>query len=33
MDAEVSRLYGLEHDPPSSQGEVIGAINAVAEAQ
>ncbi len=29
-DAEVSRLYGLEHGPPISQGEVIGAINGVA---
>lgn len=29
-DEEVSRLYGLEHGPPISQGEVIGAINAAA---
>ncbi|MEP7200624.1 MAG: 3D-(3,5/4)-trihydroxycyclohexane-1,2-dione acylhydrolase (decyclizing) [Chloroflexota bacterium] len=29
-DAEVSRIYGLEHGPPISQGEVIGAINAAA---
>ena len=29
-DEEVSRLYGLEHGPPISQGEVIGAINHVA---
>lgn len=29
-DAEVSRLYGLEHGPPISQGEVIGAINGAA---
>lgn len=29
-DEEVSRLYGIEHGPPISQGEVIGAINAVA---
>ncbi len=29
-DAEVARLYGIEHGPPISQGEVIGAINAVA---
>lgn len=29
-DAEVSRLYGLEHGPPISQGEVIGAINSIA---
>lgn len=26
-DAEVSRIYGLEHGPPISQGEVIGAVN------
>jgi 3D-(3,5/4)-trihydroxycyclohexane-1,2-dione acylhydrolase (decyclizing) len=32
-DAEVSRLYGLEHGPPISQGEVIGAINGVADAR
>jgi 3D-(3,5/4)-trihydroxycyclohexane-1,2-dione acylhydrolase (decyclizing) len=29
-DAEVSRIYGLEHGPPISQGEVIGAVNAAA---
>ena len=29
-DEEVRRLYGLEHGPPISQGEVIGAINSVA---
>lgn len=29
-DAEVSRLYGIEHGPPISQGEVIGAINGAA---
>lgn len=29
-DEEVSRLYNLEHGPPISQGEVIGAINSVA---
>lgn len=29
-DAEVSRLFNLEHGPPISQGEVIGAINAAA---
>lgn len=29
-DAEVNRLYGLEHGPPISQGEVVGAINAAA---
>lgn len=32
-DAEVSRLYGIEHGPPISQGEVIGAINAAAGAR
>jgi 3D-(3,5/4)-trihydroxycyclohexane-1,2-dione acylhydrolase (decyclizing) len=32
-DEEVSRLYNLEHGPPISQGEVIGAINAVAGAR
>lgn len=26
-DEEVSRIYGLEHGPPISQGEVIGAVN------
>lgn len=26
-DAEVTRLYNLEHGPPISQGEVIGAVN------
>lgn len=26
-DAEVSRIYNLEHGPPISQGEVIGAVN------
>ena len=29
-DLEVSRLYGLEHGPPISQSEVIGAVNAAA---
>ncbi|HZQ07720.1 MAG TPA: 3D-(3,5/4)-trihydroxycyclohexane-1,2-dione acylhydrolase (decyclizing) [Anaerolineae bacterium] len=29
-DAEVSRIYGIEHGPPISQGEVIGTINTVA---
>ncbi len=29
-DAEVSRLYNLEHGPPISQGEVIGAVNGIA---
>ncbi len=26
-DAEVARIYSLEHGPPISQGEVIGAVN------
>ena len=30
-DAEVSRLTHLEYGPPISQGEVIGAVNQVAE--
>ena len=29
-DLEVSRLYGLEHGPPVSQSEVIGAVNEAA---
>ena len=29
-DLEVSRLYGLEHGPPISQSEVIGAVNGAA---
>ena len=29
-DAEVSRLYNLEHGPPISQAEVIGAVNRAA---
>ncbi len=29
-DREVSRLYGLEHGPPISQSEVIGAVNEAA---
>jgi 3D-(3,5/4)-trihydroxycyclohexane-1,2-dione acylhydrolase (decyclizing) len=29
-DEEVARIYGLEHGPPISQGEVIGALNAAA---
>lgn len=29
-DLEVSRLYHLEHGPPISQGEVIGAVNQAA---
>jgi len=29
-DREVARLYGLEHGPPISQSEVIGAVNAAA---
>ncbi len=32
-DAEVSRLYNLEHGPPISQGEVIGAVNQVSDPQ
>lgn len=28
-DQEVTRLYNLEHGPPVSQGEVIGAVNQV----
>lgn len=32
-DAEVSRLYDLEHGPPISQGEVIGAVNRAAAEQ
>ena len=32
-DEEVSRLYNLEHGPPISQGEVIGAVNAAARPQ
>ena len=32
-DAEVSRIYGLEHGPPISQGEVIGAVNAASRPQ
>ena len=30
-NAEVSRIYKLEHGPPISQGEVIGAVNAATE--
>jgi len=29
-DAEVTRLYNLEHGPPISQGEVIGGVNQAA---
>ncbi|MEX0788223.1 MAG: 3D-(3,5/4)-trihydroxycyclohexane-1,2-dione acylhydrolase (decyclizing) [Anaerolineales bacterium] len=29
-DAEVTRLYHLEHGPPISQGEVVGAVNQAA---
>lgn len=29
-DTEVSGIYGIEHGPPISQGEVIGALNALA---
>lgn len=32
-DAEVNRIYNLEHGPPISQGEVIGAVNAAARPQ
>jgi 3D-(3,5/4)-trihydroxycyclohexane-1,2-dione acylhydrolase (decyclizing) len=32
-DVEVSRIYGLEYGPPISQGEVIGAVNAVSRPQ
>ncbi|GMR10268.1 MAG: 3D-(3,5/4)-trihydroxycyclohexane-1,2-dione acylhydrolase (decyclizing) [Anaerolineae bacterium] len=30
-EAEVARIYGLQHGPPISQGEVIGAVNAASE--
>ncbi len=29
-DEEVTRIYGIEHGPPISQGEVIGALNTIA---
>ncbi len=32
-DAEVSRIYNLQHGPPISEGEVIGAINDFARPQ
>lgn len=32
-DAEVSRIYNLEHGPPISQGEVIGAVNRASRPQ
>ena len=32
-DAEVSRLYNLEHGPPISQAEVIGAVNGISDPQ
>ncbi|MBI5081439.1 MAG: 3D-(3,5/4)-trihydroxycyclohexane-1,2-dione acylhydrolase (decyclizing), partial [Chloroflexi bacterium] len=32
-DAEVSRIYGLEHGIPVSQGEVIGAVNTASGAE
>ncbi len=32
-DAEVERIYHLEHGPPISQGEVIGAVNEFARPQ
>jgi 3D-(3,5/4)-trihydroxycyclohexane-1,2-dione acylhydrolase (decyclizing) len=32
-DVEVNRLYNLEHGPPISQGEVIGAVNEASRPQ
>src|SRR5690606_38119623 len=32
-DAEVSRIYNLEHGPLISQGEVIGVVNTLSEPQ
>ncbi len=32
-DAEVSRIYNLEHGPLLSQGEVIGAVNTISRAE
>ena len=32
-DAEVSRIYNLEHEPLLSQGEVIGAVNTISKAE
>ncbi|MCA1687592.1 MAG: 3D-(3,5/4)-trihydroxycyclohexane-1,2-dione acylhydrolase (decyclizing) [Actinobacteria bacterium] len=32
-DREVERLYALDHGPPPSQGEVIGAVNTFSEPQ
>lgn len=32
-DAEVNRIYNLEHGPPISQGEVIGAVNEASRPQ
>ena len=32
-ESEVSRIYGLRHGPPISQGEVIGTVNEVSEAR
>jgi 3D-(3,5/4)-trihydroxycyclohexane-1,2-dione acylhydrolase (decyclizing) len=32
-EAEVSRIYDLQHGPPISQGEVIGAVNSAADSQ
>jgi 3D-(3,5/4)-trihydroxycyclohexane-1,2-dione acylhydrolase (decyclizing) len=32
-DEEVSRIYNLEHGPPISQGEMIGALNEIARPQ
>jgi 3D-(3,5/4)-trihydroxycyclohexane-1,2-dione acylhydrolase (decyclizing) len=32
-DAEVERIYSLEHGPPISQGEVIGVVNSLSRPQ
>ena len=32
-DAEVERIYSLEHGPPLSQGEVIGVVNSLSRPQ
>jgi 3D-(3,5/4)-trihydroxycyclohexane-1,2-dione acylhydrolase (decyclizing) len=32
-DVEVNRIYNLEHGPPISQGEVIGAVNEISRPQ
>jgi 3D-(3,5/4)-trihydroxycyclohexane-1,2-dione acylhydrolase (decyclizing) len=31
-EKEVNRIYGLKNEPPISQGEVVGAVNAAAQA-